>query len=86
MANRMAYLRSTRKETDVKQEQETLYVKAEDKPVWAAAGRLAKRKRMSKSAFVAAALRDYVPRAAAEPDPEPEDPWAAIAADEASAA
>lgn len=61
----------------------TLYVGDRDEPVWQAADRLAKRNGTSVSRLVAQALADYLPRAAAEPAPEPADRWAAIAPDAA---
>lgn len=64
--------------------QRTLYVREPDEPVWEAAARMAKRRRATLSQLVADALKDYLPRLADEPDPA--DRWAAIAADEPTAA
>ena len=64
--------------------QRTLYVREPDEPVWKAAARMAKRRHTTLSALAADALKDYLPRLAAEPDPA--EQWAAIAADESGVA
>lgn len=59
---------------------EIVYVRDEDKPKWAAARRVAKRKRISLSRLVNDALEAHVPEVAAEPAPTPPD-WSGIAAE-----
>ncbi len=61
--------------------QKNLYVSDRDKPVWKAAERVARRRNVSVAQLVVDALSDYLPRAAAEPDPA--DRWADIAPDAA---
>lgn len=57
----------------------TLYVSEQDQPVWQAAKRMARLRRISKSQLVTRALEEYLPRIADEPDPA--DRWSQIAAD-----
>ena len=61
----------------------TLYVSDADISLWAAAQRVADRRKTSLSRLVAEALKNDLPRAAAELTIQPTDEWAHIAADAA---
>ncbi len=57
----------------------TLYIPADDEPMWEAAQRVARKRKTSLYRVVAEALRRDLPRADATPD----DEWAGVAADAA---
>jgi hypothetical protein len=59
----------------------TLYIPPADESLWAAAQRVADRKKTSLYRVLTEALKNDLPRAASEP--EPEDEWATFAADAA---
>jgi hypothetical protein len=61
----------------------TLYIPDDEIPLWEAAQRVAAKRRTSLYRVVSEALQRDLPRADAEADHKPSDPWARIAADAA---
>lgn len=62
----------------------TIYTRDADESMWAAGKRLADKFGLSESAFIADAMRFYIPHMAAQPTPT--DPWAEIASGATNAA